>query len=107
MKGAVAGFIAAENTSPSSARRVHNNVGTGYAGRKSAQTIPASGVRYRNTTPYVEVWSFFGGTITGGYDLNGVGIPGALTYLTLRLEPGDNFAVVYSSAPSILVTVEN
>jgi len=105
-EGAVGGYSFAANASGSSKRRAFNNANANYAGRKT-QTIPASGVRYTNTTPFVEEWNFFGGTITGGYDKNNWGFPGALGYVHFRLQPNDSFSVGYSSAPSIQVFTEN
>jgi hypothetical protein len=68
--------------------------------------MPASGVQYVNKTPFVEEWSFFGGTITGGYDKNGQGFPGALQYVHFRLQPNDNFTCGYSVAPTVKTFVE-
>ena len=104
-EGPVGDISAAANTGTSNERRIFNNVKAKYAGLV-ARTLPATTVRYTNTTPFVEEWLFFGGTITGGYDKNGAGLSVALPFVSFRLQPGDNFAVGYSVAPGIRVFVE-
>lgn len=104
-EGSTSGYNLIANTTASSNRRIFNNINANYAGHKT-QTIPATGVRYTNTTACVEEWSFFGGTITGGYDKNNWGFPGALGYVHFRLQPNDSFSVGYSVAPTIHVFVE-
>jgi len=96
--GPIGGYSVATNTSGSKNRRFSNNINAGYA-VTSIVAVPASTVRYTNTTPFVEEWQFFGGTITGGYDKNGIGLPGALPYVTFTLQPGETYAVGYSVAP--------
>lgn len=105
LTGSVGGYNIAANSAGSASRRVANNISANYAGN-AVKSIPASGVRYTNTSPHVEDWSFFGGTITGGYDKNLVGFPGALQYVNMRLQPGDTFAVGYSAAPAVVVFIE-
>lgn len=105
LQGPIAGYSFAVNASGSSSRKAYNNVNANYSGY-APKSMPASGVSYRNTSPFIEEWSFFGGTITSGYDKNGQGFPGALQYLTFRLEPNDTFACGYSIAPTVRVFVE-
>lgn len=105
MKGAIGGYSFGQNDSGSINRRATNNVSANYAGKK-LQTLPASDAVYVNTTPHVEEWSFFGGVLTNGYQKNGEGLAGPLTYVTFRLQPNDSFAVGYSTAPTIQVFVE-
>jgi hypothetical protein len=104
-EGSTAGYNITANTAGSANRRVHNNAGASYAGF-SALSMPASTVRVTNTTPFVWDLDFFGGTITGGYDKNVVGYPGALQYVHMRLEPGESFACGYSVAPSVIRMIE-
>jgi hypothetical protein len=104
-EGSTSGYNITANTAGSSNRRVHNNAGASYAGF-SALSMPASTVRVTNTTPFVWDLDFFGGTITGGYDKNVVGYPGALQYVHMRLEPGESFACGYSVAPSVIRMIE-
>lgn len=105
LEGPVGGYSFAANASGSSQRRAFNNVKANYAGY-SAIAMPSSGVQYVNTTPFVQEWNFFGGTITSGYDKNGQGFPGALQYVHFRLQPNDNFTCGYSVAPTVKVFVE-
>jgi len=105
LEGPVGGYSFAVNSSGSSQRRAFNNIKANYAGH-SAIAMPASGVQYVNTTPFVQEWNFFGGTITGGYDKNGQGLPGALSSLHIRLQPNDNFTCGYSVAPTVRMFVE-
>lgn len=105
LTGSVGGYVIAANSAGSAARRVANNISASYAGN-AVKSIPATGVRYTNTSPHVEDWSFFGGTITGGYDKNIVGFPGTLQYVNMRLQPGDTFAVGYLAAPTVVVFIE-
>lgn len=104
-EGAVGGYTSATNAAGSSKRRIYNNLNANYSGYVSS-TIPASGVTYTNKTPFVEDWSFIGGTLTTGYDKNGQGFPGALSYLTFRLQPNDTFTVGYSSAPTTRLFID-
>jgi len=103
--GPTAGYSFAANSAGSKNRRAVNNINASYAGSLST-SVPASTVTYTNTTPFIEEWQLFGGTITTGYDKNGVGFPGALSYLTFRLQPGETFAVGYSVAPTAKKSVE-
>jgi hypothetical protein len=103
--GPTAGYSFAANSTGSKNRRAVNNINASYAVSASA-SVPATTVNYTNTSPFIEEWQFFGGTITGGYDKNGVGLPGALSYLTFRLQPGETFAVGYSVAPTAIKSVE-
>jgi len=105
LEGPVGGYSFAVNASGSSQRRAFNNVKANYAGY-SGIGMPASGVQYVNTTPFVQEWSFFGGTITSGYDKNGQGFPGGLQYVHFRLQPNDNFTCGYSVAPTVRMFVE-
>jgi hypothetical protein len=100
-EGSTGGYNITANTAGSANRRVHNNASANYAGN-SALSMPATTVRVTNTTPFVWDLDFFGGTITGGYDKNLVGYPGALQYVHMRLDPGDSFACGYSAAPSVI-----
>jgi len=105
LQGPVLGYSFAANSSGSANRRAFNNISAGYAGY-SAIAVPASGVTYTNTSPFVEEWNLFGGTITTGYDKNGQGFPGALDYVHFRLQPGDTFTVGYSASPSAKTFIE-
>ena len=104
--GPTGGYAVGANSAGSKNRRFSNNINASYAVTSTA-TVPASTVTYTNTTPFVEEWQFFGGTITGGYDKNGVGLPGSLPYLTFRLQPGETYAVGYSVAPTAVKSIEN
>lgn len=104
-EGSTGGYAFSANSSGSSYRKAANNLNANYAGH-SAIALPSSGVRYTNTSPFVEEWSFFGGTITGGYDKNLQGFPGTLPYVHFRLQPGDTFAVGYSVAPATKTFIE-
>lgn len=104
-EGSTGGYSFAANTSSSVYRKVFNNVNANYAGYV-ATAVPASTVRYTNTSPFVEEWTFFGGTITGGYDKNLQGFPGTLQYVHFRLQPGDTFAIGYSVAPTSKTFIE-
>lgn len=103
--GPIGGYAVGANAVGSKNRRFTNNLNAGYAATSIA-SVPASTVRYTNTTPFVEEWDFFGGTITGGYDKNGISFPGALSYVTFRLQPGDSYAVGYSVAPAARKSIE-
>ena len=105
LQGPVGGYSFAANSGGSANRRGFSNIYASYAGVR-AVAVPASGATYTNTSPFVEEWSLFGGTITGGYDKNGQGFPGALQYVHMRLQPGDTFTVFYSVAPTAKVFVE-
>jgi hypothetical protein len=105
LEGPVGGYSFAANASGSSQRRAFNNLKANYAGY-SATAMPATTVQYVNTTPFVQEWNFFGGTITSGYDKNGQGFPGALSSLHIRLQPNDNFTCGYSAAPTVVVFTE-
>lgn len=100
-EGSTGGYNITANTSSSTYRRVFNNTNANYAG-SSSLAMPSSGVSVTNTTPFVWDLDFFGGTITGGYDKNGVGYPGALSYVHMRLDPGDSFSCGYSVAPTLV-----
>ena len=104
-EGSTGGYSFAANSAGSVYRKAFNNLNATYAGH-SAIALPATGVRYTNTTPFVQEWTFFGGTITGGYDKNLQGFPGALPYVHFRLQPGDTFSVGYSVAPIARTFIE-
>jgi hypothetical protein len=104
-EGSVAGYNIIANTTTSTYRRCHNNLNANYAGSVPL-SMPASTVRVTNTTPFVWGLDFLGGTLTGGYDKNLVGLPGSLPYLHLRLDPGDSFACGYSAAPNVIRFIE-
>lgn len=104
--GSVGGYnVVPVNASGSANRRIGNNINANYAGNATA-VVPASNVTYTNKSAMVEDWSFFGGTITSGYVKNGVGFPGALSYLNIRLQPGDTYSVGYSVAPIAKLFIE-
>jgi hypothetical protein len=105
LEGAVGGYNLPLNTTPSSNRRAFNNIFTNYSGY-IIKPAPPSGVTYTNLSAHVEEWNLFGGTLTTGYDKNGLGFPGALANVSFRLQPNDNFTVGYSVAPTVRVFVE-
>lgn len=104
-EGSTGGYAFAANSSGSSYRKVANNLNANYAG-PSAIALPSSGARYTNTSPFIEEWSFLGGTLTTGYDKNYQGLPGAMPYVHFRLQPGDTFSVGYSGAPITRTFIE-
>jgi len=97
--GPIGGYSFAANASGSKDRLVYGNVNAGYA-TTATTAIPATGVAYTNTNGFIEEWIFSGGTLTGGYSKNGVGISGSLASLTMTINPGEQFAIGYSSAPT-------
>lgn len=102
--GPVGGYSFAANASGSKDRLAANNVNAGYA-QTAIASVPATTVTYTNTTPFTENWTFSGGTITGGYSKNGIGISGALSFVALTLAPGDSYAIGYSVAPGAIKSI--
>jgi hypothetical protein len=102
--GPIGGYSFAANASGSKNRLTYGNVNAGYAAT-AITAVPATNVTYTNTSGLIEEWIFSGGTITGGYSKNGVGISGALASLTMTINPGDAFSIGYSVAPTAVKSV--
>ena len=94
--GASAGYSLVANTGNSTARRVAGNSPASYAGT-AAITMPASNNNWTNTSATVSEVFIYSGTVTGIYK-NGVQIVG-MTSGHIMLNPGETFAVTYSSVP--------
>lgn len=102
--GPLGGYSFAANASGSKDRLVTKNINAGYA-LTASTAVPATGVAYVNTSAVIEEWIFSGGTLTGGYSKNGVGIPGSLASLTMTINPGEQFVIGYSVAPTAVKSI--
>jgi hypothetical protein len=96
--GAGGGYNLAANTVTSTNRRINGNIGTGYAGYV-ALSPAGSTVVTTNLSALVWDLSIYGGTVTV-IAKNGTTITG-MTSGSLRIGPGETFAITYSVAPSI------
>ena len=105
MEGSSGGYSVGANSASSKNRIVANNLNANYSGNQ-ASSVPASGVDLINRTPFNYEYSFFGGTITGGYSKNGFGYSGALQYNYITLSPSDRLQIGYSVAPGVLIFIK-
>jgi hypothetical protein len=102
-KGSTAGWNIVTNTVTSTNRKIYNNIYADYAASVAA-TVPASATLYQNKTPFIEEYSFYGGTSTV-YNKNGFQI-GTVGPCTFTLQPSEYYYITYTVVPTGLKTIQ-
>lgn len=101
--GPTANYSIGTNSATSTNRKIYNNLHADYA-TSTAATVPASSTLYQNKTPFIEEYSFYGGTATV-YNKNGIQI-GTTGPCTFTLQPSEYYYITYTVVPPGLKTIQ-